>query len=80
MPPENPRANCEQLRGARRTRLRIDTEVRAVEQQDLARGEREIEIRTLAHDADQPLHFHLLRPHVVVADPCLPACRSHACR
>src|ERR1041385_8008404 len=50
-----------------------------MKEQDLAVRERKVEIRTLADDADQSLHFYLLRPHVVVADPHLTTCRAHAC-
>src|ERR1051326_1354136 len=48
-------------------------------EQDLARGEREVEVRSLCNDADQSLHLDLLSPHVEVADPCLTVCRAHAC-
>src|SRR3569832_1536064 len=50
-----------------------------MKEQDFTGREREVEIRTLADDADQSFHFHLLRPHVVVADPYLATCRSYAC-
>src|SRR6478672_12662614 len=50
-----------------------------MKEQDFARGECEVEIRTLAHDADQSFHFDLLSPHGVIADPRLAACRSDAC-
>jgi hypothetical protein len=44
-----------------------------MKEQDFASSECEVEIRTLRDYADQPLHFDLLRPHVVVADPRLAA-------
>jgi hypothetical protein len=34
----------------------------------------------LCDDADESLHFDLLCPHVVIADPRLTIRRSHACR
>src|SRR5262249_51086083 len=59
--------------------LRVDAEVRAVKEQYFARGKREVEIRTLAHDADQSLHLGLLRPNIIIADPRLAVCWPHAC-
>src|SRR5690349_3389902 len=49
-----------------------------MKEQYLACGEREVEIWSLRHDADEALHFHLLRPHVVIANPCLPISRPYA--
>src|SRR5262245_42217111 len=49
-----------------------------MEEQDLASRECEVEIRTLPDYADQALHFDLLCPHVVIADPHLTTGRSHA--
>src|ERR1051325_5289611 len=51
-----------------------------MKEQDFASGEREVEIWSLRDDADESLHFHLLCPHVVVADPRLAIRRPHACR
>src|SRR5215213_5667416 len=69
----------EQLIGASGSRARVETEVSAVIEQDFACGEREVEIWTLCNDADESFDFHLLRPHVVVANPRLTVSRSHAC-
>ncbi len=48
-----------------------DSEVSGMEGQDLAGGQREIEIRTLRHDADEALDRGLVGPDFVVADPGL---------
>src|ERR1700741_2186244 len=49
-----------------------------MKERNCAGREREVEIRTLAHDADESLHVDLLGPHVEIADPCLAICRFHA--
>src|SRR5829696_5908754 len=49
-----------------------------MKEQYLACGEGEVEIWSLRDDADQSLHFNLLRPHVVIANPRLPIRRSHS--
>ena len=78
MPPENPTASwsarsvelesLEQLLRARNSRGRGHPEIGAVEREDLARREREVEIRPLRHDADQALDGDAILPDVVVAD------------
>jgi hypothetical protein len=74
MPPENPRTiwsarsvslNCSSSSERARSRFaRALAEIGAVEQQDFARRQSEIQIRTLRHHADQALDLHLLLPHV----------------
>ena len=56
------------LRAARALRGR-DPEVRAVEEEDLARGQREVEVRPLRHDADPPLDGDSADPDLLLADP-----------
>ena len=51
-----------------------------MKEQNFAGGKREVEIWTLPNHADESFHVDLLPPHVVIADPCLAICRSHACR
>ena len=85
IPPEKPRTMwsarsvslnlLQQFVRAPRPLLRALPEVRAVERQDLARRQREIQIRPLRHHADQPLRRHLLFPDVVLADERPPAGR-----
>ena len=87
MPPENPRTiwlarsvslNFSSSSSARSLRsFERDAEVRRVENQNLARRQGEIEIRTLRHDSDQPLDLGLLLPYVVIADPGLSAGGAH---
>ena len=55
----------EQLGGAPLALAGALAEVGAVEQQDFARGEGEIQVGPLRHHADQPLGLHLLLPDVV---------------
>src|SRR5215213_1942519 len=49
-----------------------------MKEQDLASREREVEIWPLRDDANESLHFYLLCPNVVVADPRLAARWPHA--
>src|SRR5580658_5084001 len=51
----------------------INAEIGSVEKQDLARGERKIEVGALCHDANQPLDRDLIFPHVEFANPGLAA-------
>jgi len=51
--------------------VRIDSEISAVEEQNLARGEGEIKIGTLRHDSNQPFDGNLFFPDIEVANPCL---------
>jgi hypothetical protein len=51
----------------------VDSEVGAVEEENLASREGEIEIRTLLHDSYQALDDDLFGPDVVRANPCLAA-------
>ena len=83
MPPEKVRDHVvgavgelelfEQLAGAARALAGALAEVGAVEQQDFARGEGEIEVGPLRHHADQALGLHLLPPDVEFADEGAPA-------
>src|SRR5450755_4328186 len=57
----------------------VDAEISPVEKQNFAGGERKIKVRTLLHYSNQPLDRHLLRPHVMLADPRLAARRTHTC-
>ena len=78
MPPEKPRTmwsarsvslkRVQQFGGARFALAGGLAEVGAVEQQDFAGGEGEIEIGPLRDHADQALGRDLLLPHVVLAD------------
>ena len=88
MPPENPRTNSparsvswkrsSSSGGATGALGRGDAIIGAMKHQDLASGQREIQIRALLHDADQALGFDLLAPDVMFADPRLAARGPHA--
>ena len=56
--------------GARHPLRRRDTEVGAVEQENLPRRERKVEVRALGHDADAFLDRYPALPDLVLADPC----------
>src|SRR3984957_11508807 len=55
-----------------------EAEICAVKKQNLARGKRKVEIRTLRHHADQAFYRDLLFPNVVIAYPGLAAGWLHA--
>src|SRR6185369_16639417 len=55
-----------------------ESKVSTVEDEDLTRREREVEIGALRDDADQALDLGLLLPDIEVADPGLAGCGSHA--
>src|SRR5581483_11009301 len=63
----------EQAIGALVTFGSADAIVRGVEQKNLARGQGEIEIGALLHDADEPFRVDLLLPGVVGSDVSLAA-------
>ncbi len=60
--------------------FRGQAKIGAVEGEDLASGQREIQIRALRDHADQPLDGDLLLPDVVFADERLAAGGTDACR
>jgi topoisomerase-4 subunit A len=53
--------------------------VGGMKRQNLAGREREIEIRLLRHDANQPFDGDPLVPHLRTANPGLSRCRANAC-
>src|SRR5208337_427639 len=68
----------QQTIGAPGTLLGIQTEIRAVEEQNLASGEGEVEVGTLRDNANQAFDRDLFLPDVVLANPGLPAGWPHA--
>ena len=49
-----------------------------MKQQNLASGQRKIEVRALRHHADQSFDGNLFLPDIVLTNPCLTAGRLHA--
>jgi hypothetical protein len=60
----------EQDAGALGAFVRTEAEIGSVEEENLARGEREIQVRALRHDSDLTLGSRLVAPDVISADPC----------
>src|SRR5882672_9025785 len=57
----------------------VQAKIPAVKEQNFARGQREIEVRSLRYHADQAFYRDLLFPDVVRSDPGVSGGRPHPC-
>src|SRR6202166_5031338 len=68
----------EQRVGALISLLGCDSEISRVKDENLASGQRKIQVGALRYDADQALDLSLLLPHIVLPDPSLAGSRPHS--